>query len=120
MQRDQATRALSVILRLRRVACEREIDDLERFAEVAVLGSDHREQEQRGGALGIRGENLEQSSCASLNSRRSNASSASRCSTERSGAVPLAVMPPNHSRRLLAERVGELQADLAGPEQLFG
>ena len=59
MQRDQKPSALSVILGTGRVAREREIDDLERLAEVAVLGRDHREQEQRGRLRRIRRENPE-------------------------------------------------------------
>ena len=54
VQRDQTAAALRVILGLRRVACEREVDHLERFAEIAVLCRDHREQKERGGAARIR------------------------------------------------------------------
>jgi hypothetical protein len=59
VQRDQTAAALCVVLRPSRVAREREIDDLERLAEVAVLGRDHREQEERRGAARIRAEDLD-------------------------------------------------------------
>ena len=47
MQRDETTATLRVVFGARPAELQRPIDDLERFAEIAVLRGDHREQKQR-------------------------------------------------------------------------
>ena len=58
VERDQAATAMGEVLGLLRCDRDRAVDDLESLAEIAMLGREHAEQEQRVRVVRLSSENL--------------------------------------------------------------